>query len=307
MHRLFQRSRSWLLLSSVSCALTACGSNTAGQIDPISAPLENGIIDGTRSTEKDYPATGVILFTTERDDGSEFGSMLCSGTLVAPDVVMAAGHCDLSLFLDLEAPIKYYFSLALDVADFGEYSIDLPEKTVGIAELVPHPDFSLYRVNPGLSHADDIALLYLDEAIDWVKPAKLVRRNEVSKIKEGAEVAIVGYGRRHEDASLDSRSDSGLKFHGTTRINEVARYEMQISPGSPDPHKCHGDSGGPTYMKFGRGKSAHLALVGITSHAYDEEDCLHGGVDTRIDPYLDWIESTLKAACEDGTRPACKS
>ncbi len=81
---------------------------------------------------------------------------------------------------------------------------------------------------------------------------------------------------------------------------------MQIGKGSPQPHKCHGDSGGPTYLTVNKGsKHERTVLVGVTSHAYDDDDCLHGGVDTRIDPYLKWIKRTLQADCRNGRRPAC--
>ena len=33
-------------------------------------------------------------------------------------------------------------------------------------------------------------------------------------------------------------------------------------------------------------------VIGVTSHAYDESDCNEtGGVDTRSDYFLDWIEA----------------
>jgi MYXO-CTERM domain-containing protein len=47
-------------------------------------------------------------------------------------------------------------------------------------------------------------------------------------------------------------------------------------------------------------------VIGVTSHAYSaEEDCYLGGVDTRVDAYLDWIEEAMIAACDDGTRSWC--
>ena len=295
------------------CMLTAwvagsfgCGSNMSASLDPYTAPVENGIIDGTESTAKDYPSTGVLLFTTERDDGSPIGSMLCSGTLIAPDVVLVAGHCNLSLFVDTAAPVQYYFSTSLDVTSFGaKGDLTLPPHTTKVAKMLPHPQFDLDRVGAGLRHTYDIALVYLEKPVTKIKPSPVIHADEAAAIKKGAEVAIVGYGRRHEDNR--GRGDAGIKYHGLTKVQEVGKYEMQISPGSPQPHKCHGDSGGPTFMKLGKGKAARLAVVGVTSHAYDEADCMHGGVDTRVDPYLNWINKNMEEACSDGSRPACDS
>jgi MYXO-CTERM domain-containing protein len=37
-------------------------------------------------------------------------------------------------------------------------------------------------------------------------------------------------------------------------------------------------------------------------------DCTEtGGVDTRVDHYLDWIDDEMRARCEDGTRVWCET
>ncbi len=303
-HQLVAVVRSLLLGSGLSVAMAACaGGVQPAQIAPLVEHMENGIIDGTPSTKKDYPATGVILFITERYDGSKFGSMMCSATLIEPDVIMAAGHCDLSLFIDANAPIEYYFSRSLDVTDFGDESVTLPPLTTKIVGLVPHPDFDINKVGAGLRKTNDIALMYLEKPVKGVRPAHLIKSSEIKHLVEGTQVAIVGYGRRHNEER--HRMDAGIKYQGFTHINKMGKYEMQVSPGSPQPHKCHGDSGGPTFLTVGKGRRARTILVGITSHAFDEEDCLHGGVDTRVDPYLKWVRTTLNADCTNGKRPAC--
>jgi MYXO-CTERM domain-containing protein len=49
-----------------------------------------------------------------------------------------------------------------------------------------------------------------------------------------------------------------------------------------------------------------MRIVGVTSHAYDQTDCKEtGGVDTRVDFYLGWIDAEMRARCEDGTRVWC--
>ena len=47
-------------------------------------------------------------------------------------------------------------------------------------------------------------------------------------------------------------------------------------------------------------------VIGITSHAYDQSDCAKGGVDTRVDSWLSWIDEQMSAACADGTRVWCE-
>ena len=48
-----------------------------------------------------------------------------------------------------------------------------------------------------------------------------------------------------------------------------------------------------------------IFVIGITSHAYNEEDCKIGGVDTRIDFWLEWIDLQMRAACDEGKRSYC--
>ena len=49
-----------------------------------------------------------------------------------------------------------------------------------------------------------------------------------------------------------------------------------------------------------------LRLVGVTSHAYDQSDCNEtGGVDTRVDAYLGWIDAEMASRCVDGSRSWC--
>ena len=49
-----------------------------------------------------------------------------------------------------------------------------------------------------------------------------------------------------------------------------------------------------------------MRLIGVTSHAYDASDCdSKGGVDTRLDYYLSWIDLEMSERCEDGSRAWC--
>ena len=58
----------------------------------------------------------------------------------------------------------------------------------------------------------------------------------------------------------------------------------------PHPVSVHGDSGGPTYMDVETSSETKRRVIGITSHAYDPNDYAKGGVDTRVDVWLDWID-----------------
>jgi len=156
----------------------------------------------------------------------------------------------------------------------------------------------------GLSENDDIALLFLEDAILSIDPAVLPTRVEAEALVEGAEVDIVGWGQQTSD-QVPPTGTSMYKMGGSSVIGEVADFEFQVGPDSDDVRKCHGDSGGPTYMDVGGGE---IRLIGVTSHSYDMTDCREtGGVDTRVDYYLDWIDEEMRSRCEDGTRVWCET
>lgn len=233
------------------------------------------------------------------------GAMICSGTLVAPDVVLAAGHCQ-ERFAPQEAPahgppVRYYFSLALDVSAFGPLVPHLPADAVQVRYFLPHPDFAQRPPTSGLGRAADLGLFFLADPVTSVAPAALV--SEPEALVAGARVTIVGYGRRMM-ASLGSR-DNGIKYQGESTIRAVGPYEMHVGSGGNDALKCHGDSGGPTYMEVQAQGGAQAALVGITSRALDWAGCLAGGVDTRVDAYLPWIQSSIVWACRTGLSTSC--
>lgn len=268
----------------------------AAPLAPPSAESEQAIIGGTPSAEADYPATGALLVVA---GGGLFGQVVCTGTLIAPDVVLTAAHCTLDP-TGGAITLEYYFSFSLDVSAFGQSTTQLPPRTTKARSLAPHPDFDINgTMQPlGLGDFKDIGLIFLDAPVTDVDPAPLAEAGQPLVV--GDPVQITGYGVRTANGM-----EAGIKYQANTWINEVGAAEMQIGDLPPTPQKCHGDSGGPTYLEPSAG--APLVIIGVTSRAYDQSDCERGGVDTRVETHLEWIAATMAAACQDGTRPTCSA
>jgi uncharacterized protein (TIGR03382 family) len=94
----------------------------------------------------------------------------------------------------------------------------------------------------------------------------------------------------------------GFKRCALSFINEVGTAEFQVGGGANTSRKCHGDSGGPSYVLV---EGDLPRVVGITSHAYDQSDCAKGGVDTRVDTWRAWIDEQMTQRCTQGTRAWC--
>jgi MYXO-CTERM domain-containing protein len=277
----------------------------------------DAIINGVDATIVDYPMTGATVMNAylESPFGSgEIRTMVCSSTLIAPDVVLLASHC-----LDEEA-FTFGFGSLTDMeiawtrqsdlsAHDGSRIAPWPEDAVFAQDWVKHQSFSLNDMQVGLAQNYDIALLFLEEPLLDIEYAYLPTVEEVDQILVGNEVDIVGWGQQVATSMWEQPPPGtyAVKQIGTSFINELSPWEFQVGAVETDVRKCHGDSGGPTFMEVETDSLETTRLIGVTSHAYDMSDCSEkGGVDTRVDEYLEWIDTEMRLRCDDGSRVWCE-
>ena len=157
----------------------------------------------------------------------------------------------------------------------------------------------------GIAQNNDIALVFLDTPVTEIPHAYLPTNSLGELLNVGDEVDVVGWGQQIATSQFEA-SPAGsfaIKQQGTSTISELGAYEFQVGALTEEVRKCHGDSGGPSFLEM----DGALRVVGVTSHAYDDSDCFEtGGVDTRVDPFLDWIDGEMRIRCEDGTRAWCE-
>ena len=227
-----------------------------------------------------YPATGALMLA---------GEPSCSGTLIAPDVVLTAGHCVDPLVLSGRIP---GFSLVEDANNASSSEIVSGETTH------KHSEFNIVGdPPPGLGQTYDIGLLILAQPITSVDYEILPGRFEASTaLASGMSVEIVGYGMTDADSI-----DFGVKHHGVADLVEVGDYELLIGK-TGQQQNCKGDSGGPGFIQI----AGKRRLVGVVSRSPDTViTCDHGGIDTRVDSYLDWIHSHAEIPCGSGKSEPC--
>ncbi len=284
------------------------------------------IINGELASEEQWPQTGGLIVSgtaTVSGFGTVEGrGLMCSSTLIAPDVVLTAAHCvDVDGLIEAAGTqgvtIESYENLQMgwsrqqylyewDLQDSAINGVkEWPTDVVTSSHFVAHEDFDLFTLQVGLADNFDIGLVFLDEPVFDVPFAILPTAEEASQLAVGNPVVIVGWGQQEADPLPGT---VGIKQFGTSDISELAAPEFQVGKAYEAVRKCHGDSGGPSFMEVETESSETWRLVGVTSHAYDATtDCrVTGGVDTRVDHHLDWIDATMRAACEDGTRVWCE-
>ncbi|MEZ4514117.1 MAG: trypsin-like serine protease [Chloroflexota bacterium] len=200
----------------------------------------------------------------------------CTGTLIAPNLVVTAQHC--------ESATRVFLKGA---------SIHEPEngETIRVDRLCFHPEV-------------DLMVLVLAENAT-VLPRHVAQGDEVY----GAKTAVAaGFGT----IDLDGRVGYGLKRQvevplisvGCQQTGDDVRYGCTRGREAVAGHRglrkdsCKGDSGGPLYIKAK--DSDDYYLLGATSRGArgGYTTCGDGGIYVRVDLCLDWIREITGAEIE---------
>ncbi|MDQ3365192.1 MAG: serine protease [Myxococcota bacterium] len=247
-----------ILLSSLSLALSP-GSSAAADADP-------DIVGGSPVPRGRWPDVVSVRMR---------GGM-CTGTLIAPDVVLTAGHC-----IDAE-PIE----VIIDTIDYGRAG----GERIRVAWARAYPDWE---------RRYDIGVLMLDHPATTAKPRRVTSACTArALLARDQPVQVVGFGL----TSLDF-PDANTRLHQATVpvTDPTCTLDPSCNPGIA-PHgefiagghgvdSCFGDSGGPVYVDVGEG-DGHV-LLGVVSRglALPAAACGNGGVYVRVDKVISWVQS----------------
>jgi secreted trypsin-like serine protease len=193
----------------------------------------------------------------------------CTGTLVAPNVVVTAGHC-----VDGDCADRVFVGEDVTKPQAGT--------VIPVDDAQSHPEYG----PPNLTH--DIAVLILSKDAECT-PRPIADANMLEK---ATSVRLAGYG------NTDVFSSGGF---GIRRMVDVPlaspkrRYgadpDTEFVAGAPflDRDSCNGDSGGPAYVQ----SKQHWYLAGATSRATAStiRPCGDGGIYTRVHVFEDWVRS----------------
>jgi secreted trypsin-like serine protease len=235
---------------------------------------ERDVVGGRPTTQGEWPDTVAVL-----QDGQAF----CSGTLIAPDVVMTAGHCT-------EVAAEEVKINAIDSTGAGE--------VIPVIQIIPYPDWAA---------SYDVGLLVLEHA-SVTPPRAILPSCAVDQLTDGAPIDLVGYGATTVDGETRNTvlnevrvSVADADCSGVDGCVGAIAPGGEFAAGAGGIGSCFGDSGGPAYLTTDFG----VFLAGVVSRGYDNtvNPCGDGGIYVRADKVLDWARQATGRVIADATCP----
>jgi trypsin len=272
-----------LLLSTASATSFRGSSGSVRKLslfDPDSSHSDNSRIIGGRVSSKGRFSYAVSL----QDDMGAF----CGGSLIAPDVVLTAAHCQGG---------NYHVVI-------GRHDLDESEgDTIKVDREIPHPQYDSGTTN------NDFMLLLLDHPTSV--NVELVNVNSDPVVPQvGSPVTVMGWG--DTTSSDDTTLVSDVLMH--VEVNVISNADCEASEGMINGFKesylgsitdqmlcakdanqdsCQGDSGGPLVIRGNEADGGADIQVGVVSWGIG---CAHKnfpGVYAKVSAEYGWIKEEV--------------
>jgi hypothetical protein len=258
------------------------------------AGITNGQPDGD-----DHPYVGLLVFDVYIPDVGNVPAWRCSGSLIAPDVVLTAGHCT-----DGAVAARVWFDERLQDDDGTFLVPDYPAGGVVAIEGTPYtnPDYNSpdnpYGGGNGLPAFSyrDVGVVVLDEPVYMDEMAELPDAGLVDTLKNKTDIDFVGYGVQEMIrgggppfwVGLRNRLYAPSALVSGKFVHSAEFMKLALNPGGGRGGTCFGDSGGPDLLG---GTDTVLAVNSYVTNY----NCAGVGYSSRVDipDVLDWINSFI--------------
>ena len=274
--------RAGLGLVLLSLLLAAPASGSAG--------AKASIVGGTTASIEEWPWAAFILAADGKGEGFS-----CTGTVVAPDMVLTAAHCVEDIVTGRKTPLPQYVVVtgSSDVRDEGARQVSK------VRRAIVYPGFNRFKVH------GDAALLQL--ATPTSAPVlALATTTDAALLAADTPTWIAGWGlsgplRKLKRTPVLRRAATFVQRRLYCRNHARVYYPFfnyssqlcTITPPGFSIGTCHGDSGGPALAFREDGTPVQ---IGITSLGAADCDTSLPDIFTRVDRIYPWIAEEIGVA-----------
>lgn len=282
---------------TVLVLLASCSpsSKDSAQTFQAAETQSSSIIGGADSTAQFQKENGVlgILMIYENSLGQE-GASTCTASAITRNIAVTAAHC-----LVLPKGAKLVVALAVLDTDFTKVIEEVNNNDLSNVRVITKAKRHENYLN-GRGTNNDIGLIGFDEALPAdFQVAQLADAQLARTLRKGTAVTLAGFGVDKYDLEKNPttgrlsavgsgdgllRQVDGIRVLSLTATGEEITLDQSQGRGA-----CHGDSGGPAFIKDSvTGKNI---LVGVTSRGTEARGlCNREAIYTGIMGYSQWIQ-----------------
>ena len=282
------------------------------------------IIGGQIGSMADLGFMAIVLNCQSSTDVSSCYAM-CSGSLIAPNVVLTAAHCVRPAFThygdtSTDPPARL---LKVALGSSNAISLDPNSQVIDVSQVV----FSSFGTNIRFSFDGDVALLELAQCVDespgLIEYAKVATWETEPSRSGCVNITVAGYGMVSNVPSPLNQDDGKLRYitdkllspsvcraayaalqegYEVPTVLDLSSLSSDVSDfvlgdnficsgGASRQSVCYGDSGGPSFTRLESGKAQ---VIATTSFGYGDNYCTLGpDFNTRTAFHADWIREQL--------------
>lgn len=263
-----------------------------------------GGVEASAGFQKENGVVGIIILL--QDKSGQRGTAICTGTLIARNIVLTAAHC-------IADPG------VTDVAVVFSNNFDALERTQirYASDAVIHQDY-MKGVDSMTSPLpwNDLALLKLaeDAPVDF-QVARLATAAESESLKKQSQVLLSGFGittpivreyvkdkegnivldaeKNPQTQELSTEGTGLLRLVDNIPVTTINSNNLELTLDQTALRgACHGDSGGPAFISDETGA---LIQVGVTSRGTNElGNCNESAIYSNVIGQATWIEDQSK-------------
>ncbi|HXR31398.1 MAG TPA: serine protease [Solirubrobacterales bacterium] len=247
------------------------------------------IVGGTTATTEEWPWATFILALDRKNNG-----YACTGTVVAPTLILTAAHCIQDIVSGRPTPLGRY-TVVTGSSDLRDSSVRQLSK---VRQAIVYPGFSRFTLH------GDAGLLVLETPTS-APTLPLAEPGDAALLGAGLPTYVAGWGQRGAKGKAKQtlilrRAQTFVQRRAYCRNHSRIYYPFfnsssqlcTITAPSFGSGTCHGDSGGPALSFRADGTPVQ---IGITSLGPANCDTRLPDIFTRVDRISPWVAQWIAA------------